>query len=315
MPNSSEFKFPPLPEMKPGKVFSMSIEEFEARAAAGLVELVPKDSFITPEPPPVPPRRGARDIFRGINEQEAKRLGLERVEIEGSPAAQDLIMRICDRSRKDAFDVTNDAGQKAFTAAWKQSCPTIPPPDGNSFWYLKELQSSRIISNLDPNNPQISHPSFDQPRVLWMQDWQEGDCNNNAFQKTTSPLFQDLLGTASVVNISREKIDAALWIGDPSTKQLTPKHEQLIKSLGLNPNTHNFRLIRHDEYARLAGAGLSFGKSSLWTWFDDYHFEGGQVHGLLGGDRVYGGASNVDRDSRDFALGDIAVRLVLECNK
>jgi hypothetical protein len=276
-----------------------------------------------PEEKPLPrnrprtPRPGeAVDHFDGsLNEQEARRLGLERVEIKGSLEAQDLIARVFDQSRSDAFDVMTKTGQKAFNDAWQKNCPNILPPNGSDFWYLKQLQAGTIISNLDLNNPQHAHPHFDQPSILWMQDWQEEDYINAAFQKTSSPLFQELLGTSSVVKISRTTIDQALWTGDPSQKTKTPKHTELIKNLGLDPRDYHFRLVRQDEYARLAGSGENFGNSNLWTWFDDYQFEGERVYGLVGGSRDYGGASNVADNSRGHAYGNIAVRLVLECNK
>ena len=308
------------------KFVSISIDELVKRGARivspeELAERERRRSVAPPAlPPTVPPRPGSRDPFFGqINEMEAKRLGLERVELEGNPAAQDVIARIFDQTRTDKFDILNKDAKKAeaaiqmFVTAWQHVAPNISVPHVAGQNYLIRLAQGEIISNLDIDNKKFSSPQFDKPATLFVMDWQEGDYDDPTFQQTKSPLLKELLGTESVVNISRQYLDIALWEGDPSAKIKTAQHMKLITNLGLNPNFYNLRLIAQDEYARLAGAGKNFGKSSLWTWFDDYQVEGDAVHSLLGGRREFGGVSIVDHSSRSFANPNIAVRLVLEC--
>ena len=319
------------------KFVSYSLAELQRLGARiiPLEETAALTSENTPAAPPstpLRPRPGSHDPFIGqINEAEARRLGLERVEVEGNPAAQDCIARIFDQTRTDKFDILNTDNIKSssaihqFVTAWQQAAPNIPVPcvAGQYENYIKRLAEGNIISNLDVNNKKISPPRFEKSSVLWMEDWNEGNWDETTFKKTTSPLLTELgvkqndgkLATG-VVDISRIAVDAALWIGgDPLSKIKTQKHTALITKLGLDPAHFNFRLIRQDEYARLRGAGKNFGNSNLWTWFDDYWVGGAGVRGLHGGHRGRGGASYVGYDSRDDAGGSLAVRLVLECTR
>ncbi len=320
-----------MPEQK---FVSFSLEELQRLGLKILppeetAALTSENSPAAPPSTPLRPRPGSRDPFIGqINEAEAHRLGLERVEVEGNPAAQDCIARIFDQTRTDKFDILNADEKKSsaaldqFVIAWQHVAPNIPVPHVSGRDYLKRLAQGNIISNLDATKKKISPPHFEKSSVLWMEDWNEGDYNDPTFKQTTSPLLTELgvkqkdgkLATG-VVKISRIAVDEALWTGDPSLKTKTQKHTALITTLGLDPAHYNFRLIRQDEYARLAGAGANFGKSNLWTSFDDYWVEGVGVYGLAGGYRDVGGASTVGRSSRDDAVVDLAVRLVLECNK
>lgn len=268
--------------------------------------------------------------FDGMNETEARRLGLERVKLRASKEAQNLLERIFNQQSANRFDVANnddkiaaDAVQR-FVDEWKQKVPNIPVPcvPGSATAYLKRLAQGNIIKNLVPNKKITAIPNFDKPITLWIENWQEADYTDNKVKNAVSPLLQELgvqqsdkKVAAGVVNISREAVDEALWSGDPSTKTKTPKHTALLVKLGLNPARYNFRLIAQDEYARLAGAGKNFGKSNLWTWFNDYLVVGADVHGLSGGFRGCGGPSYVDFGPRDYAAWFLAVRLVLECNK
>ncbi len=331
----------PLGRLEPMQVVEIGDASFVFRGVrvdTGECVFFPRATdVVVPEgPPTLPPRPGSRDPFFGqINEVEAHRLGLEKVELQALPEAQELMMRVIDRTRADAIDIGSAAGRKSFFTTWLRVCPDLPPPcvlkggegvilpdqknttnvdwNRSDFWYLTQLQAGEIISNLDKDNPIPAHPSFDKPATLFVMDWQEGNYIDSAFPQTKSSLLGELLGTESVVNISRQYLDIALWEGDPSAKIKTAQHMKLITNLGLNPNFYNLRLIAQDEYARLAGAGKNFGKSSLWTWFDDYQVEGDAVHSLLGGRREFGGVSNVDCSSRSGACPDFAVRLVLEC--
>ena len=319
------------------KFVSYSLEELQ-RLGVRIIPLeetaalTSENSPAAPPSTPLRPRPGSRDPFIGkINEAEARRLGLERVEVEGNLAAQDLMARIFDQTRTDKFDILNADKIKSssaihqFVTAWQQAAPNIPVPYVVMKYvnYIERLAQGNIISNLDKNNKKISPPHFEKSSVLWMENWNEGNYNDATFKKTTSPLLTELgvkqkdgKPATGVVDISRIAVDAALWTGgDPLSKIKTPKHTALITKLGLDPEHCHFRLIRQDEYARLAGAGKNFGKSDLWTWFDDYRVEGGFVRGLTGGYRGVGGPSVVDCQWRADAADVLAVRLVLECTK
>lgn len=272
--------------------------------------------------PILPDHSSSEGEFANLNETEALRLGLERVEIVGNPQAQDLVNRIIGQTTP-RFDVANTDDKisttviSLFATAWKAAAPNIPVPcvPGKYVGYIKALATGRIISNLDKDHKIISSPQFDKPKILWIESWEEGDYNNEQFKTTASPLLKELgiNATGIKVNISRETVDAALWTGDPSNKQKTPRHLALIRKLGLNPDHYNFRLIAQDEYTRLA-AVKNFGKSNLWTMFNDYWVQGETVCSLDGGSRVYGGASGVGYGNRGNAYDDLAVRLVLERN-
>ena len=115
----------------------------------------------------------------------------------------------------------------------------------------------------------------------------------------------------STVNIKRQDLDAALWQGDPCLRIPTVKHKALLQTLGVDPQTHELRPIRQDEYARLANT-KAWGQKNFWTNFDHYCLEDADARlGLLGGNADYGGARHVDDDSRALATGHLAVRLVL----
>ncbi len=314
------------------KFVSISVDELVKRGAriVSPEELAEREQKRSDAPPALPPRPGSRDPFVGqINEAEAERLGLERVKLQAFPEAQDLMARIFDRTRADAIDIGSAAGRELFFVTWLKSCPDLPPPcvlcnsagtvlpdqtgtvgvnwSKSDFWYLTQLQAGKIMSNLDKDNPIPAYPSFDKQATLFVMGWQEGD-----YYQATSPLLKELLRTESVVNISRESLDAALWEGDPSAKTKTRKHAELIKNLGLNPNNYNFRLIAQDEYARLAST-KNFGSNYLFTMYNNYVLEGVVAYGLYGGARKCGSVSYVGNDSRDEANSNVAVRLVLEC--
>ncbi len=325
--------------MQEPKFVSYSLDDLK-RLGVKIIPLEETAALTSENPPAAPPstplhpRPGSRDPFIGqINEAEAHRLGLEKVKVEAFPKAQKLMLAVIQKNVL-MFDLTLDACKNYFVTAWLRDCPDLPPPyvlkdkdgiilpdqtdltdvdwDKSDFWYLQQLQTGKINSNLDTDNPIPALPSFDKPATLFVMDWEEGDHDNTTFQKTKSPLLKELLGTESVVNIKREDLDNALWHGDPSLKIKTPEHIALITILGLNPNTHNLRLIAQDEYARLAPS-KNWGTKNLWTMYNNYFNRGAIMRSLFGGNRGGGGASTVITDSRDEADPFSAVRLVLEC--
>ncbi|MEK7625633.1 MAG: hypothetical protein AAB467_04800 [Patescibacteria group bacterium] len=253
------------------------------------------------------------EFGNNINYREAKRLGLEVNIIRGSEAANRLLQEVIGKT----INITTKKGQKAFVDQWKKECPNLPMPcvPPNDFWYLTQISQSRIISNLEVSGQRANQPAaphFEKDEVLLVDNWTEQDYSSpEAALSHQSKLLEALLGTGSTVNISREIIDNALWEGDPSNREPTEQHQKILKQLNCDPKQLELRLIRQDEYARLAPA-KQFGQKNLWTNFDNYFLEGGGVcSGLNGGFRAYGGPSRVDSYQRVLPRGDLAVRLVL----
>lgn len=260
------------------------------------------------------------------NKTEAHILGLEQMEVPVYQDAQRLIEQIIDKT----IDISTTAGKTQFVQAWQSQCPDIPMPavlkntadaivtaladadlSKSDFWYLTQLQSGKIITNLEGHN-QPAIPQFDKREVVLVDSWTETDYNApDAAAKHTSKLIKQLMGQDSTVNIKREDLDAALWKGDPAKRIPTDKHKALLQKLGVDPTQFELRCIRQDEYARGAGSN-NWGQKILWTNFDHYFLEdGGARCGLSGGYRDGGGSSSVDCNWRDDTNGDLAVRLVL----
>lgn len=284
-----------------------------------------------------------------FNEREAKRLGLEPMRLESFPQADALIGRLFLEPNEQGFiDIINSAGQDEFCQEWGRLMPTVPPPcipreaiwknmsifrgviypvninkaDGN-FWYLKQLKSKKIITNLAdkhtlagaalPNQNARSH--FGEAEFLLVDAWEEKDYNvADASVAHTSSLLRELLGgqanKTSTVNIKRESLDAALWDGDPADRKPAAKHKEILVKLGVDPSNYELRCISQDEYAR-GSVAKNWGKKELWTNFDNYFLGGGARYGLAGGCRSSGGAAIVDYYWRGPAYSTLAVRLVL----
>ena len=296
-----------------------------------------------------PKREAAAGEF-SFNEREAKRLGLEPMRLESFPEADALIARLFLKPNEQGFiDIANRAGQDKFCEEWNKLVPTVPPPcvpseavwkkmqifrdvaypvsinkvEGN-FWYLKQLQSGKIIINLtDKHAPdgatlpnQKADTRFAEAEFLLVDDWEEKDCTAaDASAAHTSALLGELLGgqadKISTVNIKRERLDAAVWDGDPADRKPTAKHKEILVKLGVDPNNYEFRYISQDEYAR-GSAAKDWGKKALWTNFDNYFLEDdGDRNGLNGGYRDDGGASYVSYSWRGGAFPHLSVRLVL----
>jgi len=264
---------------------------------------------------------------------EAKRLGLERLEIKGYPKADVLIRQFTvkikpllkalesatDKDEKKRLQEQFEAEKTAFVAAWQKDCPGLPMPcvpGRNDWWYLIQLAKDRIIFSLTDNAKTVL-PNFGRSEVILMDSWQEEDWHeempgteNEKMQKIISPLLQEFLGSGfeGVVNIKRDDLDALLWDGDPGDRIPTTKHKEVLEKLGLNPNEFEIRCIRQDEYAR--GAVLQgWGQKSTWTNFDHFFLgDDGDRNSLIGGSREHGGASDVWRGN---ASDYLAVRLVL----
>ena len=231
-----------------------------------------------------------------IDYEKAKEMNLELNLIRGSEAAGRLLQEVV----SNKIDINTEEGQQSFIKQWKKECPNLPMPcvPPNDFWYLQQLQAKRIISNIEnplqgqPN--QSAAPRFQEDEFLFVDNWQEEDWDNKKAKKSHySELLEDMLNNkGSTVRIRRQDIDQALWEGDPANRMPTEKHKEALGTLGCDPKEFELRLIRQDEYARLAPT-KGYGQKNLWTNFDNYFLGGdGDRCGLDGGYRGDGDASN-----------------------
>jgi len=257
-----------------------------------------------------------RGPFAGINLERVRELGLKRVELKGSAAAQNLMARIFDRTRKDALDITIPKGQKQFMRLWNKACPHIAMPCMtqiyHGFNYLIALQNGDIIKNLDFKKRKISAlPHFDRTASLFIMDVEDPvQYADEDMEVIYSKLLQELgVSKMGPVVVSDEKISAALWVGDPSDMKKTPEHEAVINDLGLDPCYYNFRHMEQDEYARLADKrDDKFWYSRQFTWLNNYIvIENSSIYSI-----GCSGELRVLPCPRD---GKATARLVLECNK
>jgi len=73
------------------------------------------------------------DNFEGINEREAKKMGLARVALPAYSEAQRFFNRIMHSNREDGIDlsgITNDGlykiSDKELMSLWEKNCPNLP---------------------------------------------------------------------------------------------------------------------------------------------------------------------------------------------
>jgi len=270
------------------------------------------------------------------NEVEAKRLGLERLELQGYPKADVLIQEFTgkikpilesiesatDEDKKKPFEEQLEAEKTTFVESWQKDCPGLPMPcvpDKNDWWYLIQLAKDKIICSLTDDS-KITLSEFGRAEIILTDFWQEENWDekipgseDKKMQKINSPLLQEFLGAnfTGVVNIKRKDLDSALWEGDTGDRAPSAKQKAVLEKLGLDSDQFEIRCIRQDEYSR-GSVSQGWGQKNLWTNFDHYFLEGvGDRRGLVGGAREHGGASGVDRCWRAGADDVLAVRLVL----
>jgi hypothetical protein len=137
------------------------------------------------------------------------------------------------------------------------------------------------------------------------------------FKRPNDPLLRYLgkMGTeknpytGGPVDIKRETIDAALWVGHPGNREPTERHKEILKLLELDPKDFEIHLIAQDQYARGAKDN-NWGKKRLKTHFDGYLLAH-ECRGLVGGDKEYGGASHISEMSIYASYDSVATRLVI----
>lgn len=277
----------------------------------------------------ISPPRGTRgetgvdaDAFHGIiNEREAKKFGLERVELSAYPKAQALIEAV----RSGMIDISAPLGKERFCRAWVGANPDLPLPctppkelweelypdvsrpshmgKQANFGYLARLAEYRIFAGRSAVPPLI--PDFGRPSTIYAETWPENNEPSYNRAQFASPILKNLLGDAFTV-IARTRIDHALWEGDPANRVPTNKHKAILKRLGLDDRKYMIRLITHDEYAR-AAQKRGWGQHGTSTNFDGY-MDG--YEGLLGGRAEFGGASDINWVVGDMVCGGIRLVVV-----
>ena len=236
---------------RPGEKFMVTKEEL----LSDFTILTPEQvRALEGEPPKETPKRShTKEI--PLNETEAKKLGLIRLELQSFPKAQALIDQITNKS----IDIKTPQGRKTFVVQWIAAHPSLPLPcvpdttgdyTKGDYYLLERLQEGNIIKNIE-GTPSQTTTHYETPDVLYVDSWQEEDYDQtNSLETNISPLLKLLLNTDGVINISRDQIDQALFQGDPSQGNKTPTHIKLLEQLNLNPKEYSLRLISYDEYAR-----------------------------------------------------------------
>jgi hypothetical protein len=253
---------------------------------------------------------GVKTVFVELpyNVEVGRRLGLERQNILASPAAQTIIDSIMNGS----LPIDDIDEEEALVERWQHEVSNIPLPAVprlEDFGYLKALSHHQVYRHFKNNDLTECIPDFGTFKVLLVDTWAEQDRESGIAMR--SVLLERLgLVDGTVNNISREQIEKALWEnGDTFTRTPTTAHRALLQELGA-PKGYEFRLIRQDEYARLA-VEKGWGEKNLRTHFDGYVLDGVERSCLIGGRRADGGASHVREIDRNVSRIDLATRLVL----
>ncbi len=114
---------------------------------------------------------------------------------------------------------------------------------------------------------------------LLIEDFPEPDSKEDLPQ---TPLLA-ALGLDNRRGLSRTDIENALLQHGPA----------IVAKLSLDPEVFRLIAVPADLYSQL-GRELGWGQQEMWTHFDGYRLlEGGKVQALVGGDKRFGGASDV----------------------
>ncbi len=280
-------------------------------------------------------------------ELELRYFKLEKLQLKPVDPADELINRVLlSNNGRYGIDISGVDGQTEFSRAWRRNCGLLPIPcvpsielfkvlyhgrpfpsevnKKGDFWYLESLTHGLVVDNTgeDKFSPRSVAPNFGQEGGIYVMDWEEVDSSatNRAgdylveTSAYTSPLLKELgINKEGVVNISRQEIDRALWLGDPGNHIKTAKHRSIIKKIGFKSSEYELRCIRQEEYALLA-EDKKWGQHKLSTHFDNYVLDAEtkkERAGLCGGEVRAGGPSFVTQIDRDDEEDDVAVRLVL----
>lgn len=213
---------------------------------------------------------------------------------------------------------------------WNTHCaelPNIPDKSWSYFVRLIEGFTSKTIINGDKKNTIIKKyiPRFGNPTFLLVMDFPEFDWNNEqqkqqAFTHPSMRITQKFFNKLDPTAITHDEINAALW-EDPDRRTQSLQAKAIIAELlgkkisDPEIDDYELRLIRQDEYARLAKI-KNYGKKKIWTHMDGYRICGvKKLYDIVSGyyDRLYGddGAARVDNYPQNVNYDCIVQRLVL----
>jgi hypothetical protein len=279
------------------------------------------------------------------DKEKAHDYGFKETTIEAHPKAQEVSDAVfvhdprfvnihkAGSSDPDSTDIppavlTQDKialNEQALKDFWQANCQDLPNVPEKSMWYFKALAEHRLSNTIDSDDPNnLDNPTsplrgtYDQTSFMLTMDFNEFDYDNTADKASaitpqTKKILKTLFNTEDPTNITRDEINDALW-SDHEKRTHTNKALDVIKELlGATANTDDFelRLMRPDEYQRSA-QDQTYGQKNLYTHMDGYHApDGGHRNGLLGGNRLYGGAADVGCARRSDQVRSFAVRLVL----
>ncbi|MEK7083843.1 MAG: hypothetical protein AAB932_01260, partial [Patescibacteria group bacterium] len=203
---------------------------------------------------------------------------------------------------------------------WNEHCADLPPLDkGKNEWFFWLLAMGRLTDTVDGNSRTVvgrRHvPDFGHPEFLLCLDWPEFDPENaeevaRAEAHLGMKIFKESKFSSGTdpKGPKRYEIDITLWEGDCNKRIQTAAMKQVVRELLTreeNPDDFELRLIRYDEYVRVAH-DKNYGQKDLLTHFEGYT-TGEKRDGFYGGYRLPGGAIGVGASDRAYA----AVRLVL----
>ncbi len=256
---------------------------------------------------------------------EAEKLDLEPLWLHAYPTA-DLLLQ---EAVYGEIDFAKLEDRATFCRRWVEAHPDLPlpcvPPEelfkklypdrpypdyGNKsegdFWYLKSIVDRLIVKNVK-GRPRAVMPYFGKTDLILVESWPEAN-----WPPDESSLLKRLGSEYTrVAGLSRAKLDSLLWRGDPGDRLPSEAQTNALNDLGLHSDYVEIRCINWSEYAR--GAELYYwGDYVLYTHFDDYSLRKNKTRlGLVGGNRNYGGASDVSDIHLDSSTGDLATRLVV----
>ncbi|HET8781679.1 MAG TPA: hypothetical protein VFM63_04655 [Pyrinomonadaceae bacterium] len=111
----------------------------------------------------------------------------------------------------------------------------------------------------------------------------------------------DILGLNSRWGLSRSEIEQAL----------VERGAEVLAKLKLDPEEFRVVAIPADLYTHL-GPNRGWGQKEMWTHFDGYRvLEGGKLQALAGGDKRFGGTSDVVSFSPDYSSAKLFARFAV----
>jgi hypothetical protein len=132
---------------------------------------------------------------------------------------------------------------------------------------------------------------------LLVEDFPEPDPKEDLPQ---TPLLS-ALGLENRRGLSRTDIENAVLQHGP----------EIVQKLSLDPEVFRLIAIPPDLYSQL-GRELGWGQKEMWTHFDGYRLlEGGKVQALVGGDKRFGGTSDVVGLNSSYSKDSLIARFAV----